>query len=105
MRRMSWLTFARLSDPSYPNLIRHFYANLIRPNKHRLDMFTTFGDKVINLDLSTMCRLSGVNNEGDVVFDSNNWPILDNFDSQEALKRLCKPNSVHQKPKSKDLIL
>ena len=71
IRRMGWLTFARLSDPSYPNLIRHFYANLIRPNKHRLDMFTTFGDKVINLDLPTMCRFLAVNNKGDEVFDSN----------------------------------
>ena len=105
MRRMGWLTFARLSDPSYPNLIRHFYANLIRPNKHRLDMFTTFGDKVINLDPSSMCRLLGVNDKGDEVFDSNNWPILDNFDSQEDLKRLCKPNSLNQRPKSKDLTL
>ena len=105
MKRMGWLTFARLSDPSYPNLIRCFYANLIRPNKYRLDMFTTFEDKVINLDPSTMCRLLGVNNKGDEVFDSNNCPILDNFDSQEALKRLCKPSSLHQKPKSKDLTL
>ena len=105
MKRMGWLTFGRLSDPSYPNLIRRFYANLTRPNKHRFDMFTTFGDKVINLDLSTMCRLLGVSNEGDEVFDSSNWLVLENFDPQVSLKRLSKPNSLHQKPKSKDLTL
>ena len=42
-------------------------------------MLTTIGDKVANLDPSTMCRLLGVNKKGDEVFDSNNWPILDNF--------------------------
>ena len=34
MRGMGWLNFARLSNPSYPNLIRNFYANLIRRNRH-----------------------------------------------------------------------
>ena len=96
---LDWVTLA------IPNLIRHFYTYLIRPNKHRLDMFTTLGDKVINLVSSTICRLLGVNDKGDEIFDSNNWPILDNFDPQEALKRLCKPNSSHQKPKLKDLTL
>ena len=81
MRRMGRLTFARMSNPSYPNLIRHFYANLTRPNKHHLDMFTTFGDIVIELDPLTICRILGVSNEGDEVYDSNNWPVLANFDS------------------------
>ena len=79
IRRMGWLTFARLSDPCYPNLIRRFYTNLVRPNKHRLDMFTTLGDKVMNLDPPSMCRLLGVHDKGDEVFNSNNWLILDNF--------------------------
>ena len=34
MRKMGWLTFARISNPSYPNLIRRFYANLTRPHKN-----------------------------------------------------------------------
>ena len=42
IRRMGLLTFARMNNLSYSNLIRHFYANLTRPNKHHLDMFTTF---------------------------------------------------------------
>ena len=67
MRRMSWLTFARMSNPSYPNLIRHFYANLTRLNKQHLDMFTTFEDIVIELEPSTMCRILGLNNEGDEI--------------------------------------
>ena len=43
--------------------------------------------------------------EGDEVYYSNTWLVLSNFDAQEALKRLCKPNSWHPKPKSKDLTL
>ena len=68
-------------------------------------MFTTFGDKVINVDPPSICRLLGVNDKGDEVFNSNNWPILYNFNPQEALKKLCKPNSLNQKLKLKDLTL
>ena len=34
MRRMQWLTFARLSNPSYPSLIKRFYINLSKSHKH-----------------------------------------------------------------------
>ena len=105
MRRMSWLTFARLIEPCYRNLIRRFYTNLVRPSNHRLDMFTTIGDKVINLDIPTMCRLLCVHDKDNEVYDSNSWPILANFNPQEALRRLCKPNTLAHKPKSKDLTL
>ena len=46
-------------------------------------MFTTLGYKVINLDPSSMCKLLGVHDKGDEVFDSNNWPILDNFNPKK----------------------
>ena len=105
MRRMTWLTFARLTEPCYPNLIRRFYANLVRPNPHKLDMRATIGDSVINLDIPTMCHLLGAHDEGDEVYDSNSWPILPNFNPQQALRRLCKPNTLSLKPKSKDLTL
>ena len=39
------------------------------------------------------------------MYDTNNWPILPNFDPQGALKRLCKQGSLHPKPKSKDFTL
>ena len=44
-------------------------------------------------------------NEGNEVYDLNNWPVLSNFDAQAALKRFCKPKSWHPKPKSKYLTL
>ena len=31
MCKIWWLTFARLSNPSYPSLIRRFYANRSKP--------------------------------------------------------------------------
>ena len=96
--------FARISNPSYSNLIRRFYANLTRPHKNQLDMFSTFGDIEIELDPSIMCRILGLLDEGNEVYDSNNWPILSNFDAQEALKGLCKANSWHPKPNQKILL-
>ena len=44
MRRMKWLTFSRMSNPSYPRLIRRFYANLSRPYRQRLNLVATMGD-------------------------------------------------------------
>ena len=105
MRRMQWLTFARLSYPSYPNLIRRFYANLSKPNKDCLDLICTVKDVNIELDPSTMCRILGVNNDGDEIYDSNNCPILPNFNAQATLKRLYKLDSWHPKPKSENLTL
>ena len=102
MRRMQWLTFARLSNPS---LIRRFYANLSKPHKHRLDLIYTLKGINIEFDPSTMCRILGLNNDGDEVYDSNNWPIFPKFDAKAALKRICKPDFLHPKPKSKDLTL
>ena len=101
---MRWLTFARLNNPSYPSLIRRFYANLCR-HKQRLYLVATIGNIDIELEPSSMCRILGVNNEGDEVYDTNNWLILSNFDPQGALKRLCKLSSWHPKSKSKDLTL
>ena len=43
--------------------------------------------------------------DGIKVYDSNNWPVLSNFDPQEALKRLRKQSSWHLKHKSKHLTL
>ena len=87
MRRMWWLTFARSSNPCYPSLIRRFYANLYKPHKHRLELVSTLNNVNTKLDLSTMCRILGVNNDGDEVYDSNNWPILPNVvDPQATLK-------------------
>ena len=57
MRRMRWLTFARLSKPSYPSLIRLFYANLSRPHNQRLYLVATIGDIEIELEPSSMCRI------------------------------------------------
>ena len=105
IRRMRWLTFARLSNPSYPSLIQHFYASLSRPHKQRLYLIATTGDIEIELEPSSMCRILGVNNEGDEVYDTKTWPILSNFDPQRALKHLCKLGSWLPKPKSKDLTL
>ena len=105
MHRMQWLIFARLSNPSYPSLIRKFYTNLSKPHKHRLDLVNTLNDVELELDPSMMCRILGVNNDGDEVYDTNSWPILPNFDAKAALKRLCKPNSWNPKPKSKNLTL
>ena len=78
-----------MSNPSYPSLIRRFYANLSKPHKHRLDLICTLKDIDIELDPSTMCRILGVNDEDDEVYDFNNWLILLNFDAKKALKRLC----------------
>ena len=52
-----------------------------------------------------MCRILSVIDDGDEVYDSNNWLIQSNFDAQVPLKHLCKPKSWHLKLKSKDLIL
>ena len=60
-----------------------------KPRKHRLYLVSTLNDIDIELYPSTMCRISGVNNEGDKVYDSNNWPFLPKFNAQVALKRLC----------------
>ena len=86
MRRMRWLTFARLSNPSYPSLIRRFYANLSQPHKQKLYLVATLGDIEIELEPSIMCRILGVIDEGAEVCDSNNWPNLSNFDAQAELK-------------------
>ena len=93
MRRMIKLTFDRLSNSSYPSLIRRFY-------KKRLYLVATIGDIEIEREPSSMCRILGVTNEGDEVYDTNNWPILLNFDPQEALKRLCKQGCWHPNQKT-----
>ena len=76
MRRMQWLICTRLSNPCYPSLIRRFYANLSKPHKHHLDLICTLKGIDIELDPYTMCRILGVNNDGDEVYDFNNLPIL-----------------------------
>ena len=59
MRRMGWQTFSRISKPSYPNLIKFFYANLVQPNQYCLVMHTTIGAKTIKIDALGLCRLLG----------------------------------------------
>ena len=78
---------------------------MLKLHKHRLDLVSILNDVDIKLDPSTMCRILGVNNDGDEVYDSNNWSILSKFDAQAALKRLCKLDSRYLKPKSKNLTL
>ena len=75
IRRLSWQSFARLNNPSYLSLIRRFYANLSKPSKGSLHLVATLGDVEIELDPSIMCRILGVPK----VFDSNSWPIVENF--------------------------
>ena len=93
MRRLKWLTFARLSNPCYPSVIRRFYANLIRSHKVRLYLVATLGDGKIELDPSSLSRILGVNDDGDEVLDTNSWPIVKNFDPQQCLGCLRRPNS------------
>ena len=38
MGRLKWQSFARLNNPSYPSLIRHFYGNLTKPSKGSLHL-------------------------------------------------------------------
>ena len=104
MRRMQWLTFARLNNPSYPSLIRRFYVNLSKLHKHHLDLICTLKGIDIKLYPSTMCRILGVNNDGDEVYDSNNWPILPNFNAQATLKRVSKYDSWHPSPNLNTLL-
>ena len=52
-----------------------------------------------------MCRILGVHDEEAKVFDSNSWPIVENFNPQECLRRICKSNALILKPKSIDLTL
>ena len=56
-------------------------------------------------NLDRISRLVRAPIEGDEVYDSNSWPTINNFDPQVALARLCKPNAIVAKPKSKDLNL
>ena len=105
MRRLKWQSFARLNNPFYPSLIRHFYGNLTKPSKGSLHLVATLGDVEIELDPSSMCRILGVHDEGAEVFDSNSWPIVENFNPQECIRRLCKSNALILKPKSIDLTL
>ena len=65
-----------MSNPSYPSLIRKFYANLSRPTKGRLYLIATLGDIKIELEPSSLCRILGIKDEGDEVYDTNSWPIL-----------------------------
>ena len=68
---MEWQTFVRISEPSYPNLVKCFYANLTQPSKYCLVMHTTIGDKTIKVDAPSLFRLLGALNKGDEVYDSN----------------------------------
>ena len=81
MRRMGWHTFSRISEPSYPKLIKCFYANLVQPGQHRLVLHATLGDKTIKIDASSLCKLTGAPNEENEVYDSNAWLTINNFDS------------------------
>ena len=94
-----------MSNRNYPSLIRQYFANLSRPHKQRLYLVATIDDVKIKLKPSSMCRILGVNKEGDEVYDTNNWPILPNLHPQHAFKKLCKMGSWYPKPKSKDLTL
>ena len=94
MHRMGWSTFSRISEPSYPKLIKHFYANLEQPSQLCLVLHANLGDKTIKIDALGLCKLVGAPNEGDDVYESNSWQTLDNFDPQAALARLCKPNAL-----------
>ena len=93
MRTMTWIIFARMSNPSYLSLIRRFYANLSKPHKHCAKVTCTLKGDDIELSPSTMCEILRVNDEGNELHDSNIWPIVPNFDVEQALKRLCKPDS------------
>ena len=71
---MKWLSFARISNPSY-----RFYGNLVKPHKGSMQLVATLGDVEIELDPSSICRIFGVHDEGAKVFDTNSWPIVENF--------------------------
>ena len=68
-------------------------------------LVATLGDVKIELDPSSLSRILGVKDEGVEVFDSNSWPIVQNFDPHQCLRCLHKPNSLQFKPKSIDFTL
>ena len=105
MRRMNWLTFARLHGPSFPSLIRHFYMGLSKPNRYKTEVLCTLKGVEISLEPPTMCKILGLPNEGDELPDTNSWSIVPRFDPQAILKRLCKVDSWHPKPHSKHITL
>ena len=39
------------------------------------------------------------------MFDTNSWPIVENFNPQACVRYLCKSNALILKPKSIDLTL
>ena len=79
MRRVKCLSFARISNPSYPILVRIFYGHLIKPHKGSTQLIATLGDIEIELDPSFLCKILGVTGEGAEVFDTNSWPIMEDF--------------------------
>ena len=64
MRRIKWLSFARLSNSSYPSLVRRFYGNLTKPHKGRMNLVATIRDVDIELEPSSLRRILSVNDEG-----------------------------------------
>ena len=88
MRRMKWLSFARINNPLYTSLVRIFYGNLIKLNKGSMHLVATLGDVEIELDPSSLCRSLGVQDEGAEVFDTNSWPIVENFNPQACVRHL-----------------
>ena len=70
MTRMKWLSFARISNPSY-----RFYGNLVKPHKGSMQLVATLGDVEIELNSSSLYRILGVHDEGAEVFDKNSWPL------------------------------
>ena len=79
IRRMKWLSFARINNLSYPSLVRRFYGNLVKPHKGSMQLIATLGDIEIELDPSSIYRVLGVYDESTEVFDTNSWPNVENL--------------------------
>ena len=69
-------------------MVRRFYGNLVKPNKGGMHLLATLGVVEIELDPSSLYRILGVNDEGAEVFDTNSWPIIENFYPQECVRHL-----------------
>ena len=84
---MGWLPIVSVKEFLYPRVVKCFYCNMTFEDEGPIS--ATINGIQINFDVTELCQILDIPNEGPCLYESKKWPRVDGFKPAEAILRLC----------------
>ena len=86
--KMESLPIMTVKEPIYPKLNRAFYFNVVVHIGEPITISCSLGGINIMLNEEKICKILGVQSDGDKVYESKSWPNIDSFLIGDAIQLL-----------------